>query len=445
MAAMNRIRTQLSVVAERLRSSLWTIPSLGVLAGAVGALLLARLGDAGAWVLPVFVGSPDSARSVLSVIAGSTMTVTSLTFSLTVVALQVASGQFTPRLMRSFLSDRGNKVVLSIFLGTFTLSLLLLQAVQGESADLALHVPTLGVTVAIIAAMASIIALVYFIHHLTQQLRIDRVIDKVANDTIHIVKHQFQPAIVDEESPDPSLPDDAVAIPTPRSGHVNDIAVDDLLEAAAAAGLSLHLRPVIGAYAVKGTTLAWAWSRSGELDVEAAKDMVVDNVRMGRDRTLTHDASFGVRQLVDIGVRALSPGINDPTTAVETVQQITRILRELARHDVGTLLRKRNGQVLVVPRLDFGAHLSLAVDQILRYGAGDPQVLRALAVLLRDVAEGLDGQMRKEATADKIDEVEQVTRGQGFREHELEPVLDALEVAREVLAGIPADTRPAAS
>ncbi|MBY5162773.1 DUF2254 domain-containing protein [Salsipaludibacter albus] len=443
---MDTLRLWATHRLQQLRSSLWVIPAFGVALGLAAALLLAPLGDTGAWLLPLFVGSADSARSVLSVIAGSTMTVTSLTFSLTVVALQVASGQFTPRLMRSFLADRGNKVVLAIFLGTFTLSLVLLQAVQGETDRFALSVPTLGVSVAIIAALASIIALVYFIHHLTQQLRIDRVMARVGDQTVAAIEATFRPARLDDDVDEVELPDDVTVVPAPRTGHLDDFDADAMLDAAADAGLSVRLRPVVGAFVTGDTTLAWAWRPDGgTVDVDEARRVVVEHVVLATDRSLGHDPSFGIRQLVDIGTRALSPGVNDPTTAVQAIQHLTRILRTMAGHDLGTLVRARDDVTVMIPRPNFADHLAMAVNQLLHYGRHDAEVLRALAQLVRDVAEGVTGPTRHEALATQLGRIARTVGDADMDDVERAPVDDAIQVARDVLGGQDAGADPHAS
>ena len=399
---METVNLRLSALRESLQSSLWVFPSIGVLVGIVAAWWLGQLDDAGTSLPFVFQGSADSARSILSTIAGSTMTVTSLTFSLTVVALQVASGQFTPRLMRTFLSDRGNQAVLAVFLGTFAYALVLLQGVQAASDRIQRSVPAIGVTVAVAAALVSVSALVYFIHHLTVQLRVDKVMQHVAEDTITVVEATFQPAIVDDEPPeDVAIPDDAVRVAAPRSGYLTGIAVDQLVRAVTDAGASVRLRPSPGQWVVQDTTLAWVWWSSDDDHVEDRHDrarvLVRAHIHIADSRTLEADPSFGIRQLVDIAIRALSPGINDPTTAVEAIRQMSRILVVLGHRDLGTIRRRADGGSVVVPRPDFAAHLRLACDQILRYGRSEPAVVGALAELLWDLAETCDGHHRRDA------------------------------------------------
>lgn len=439
---METINLRLTALRDTLKSSLWVFPAIAVVIGVAAALALEQLGDRGAGLAMIFVGSADSARSVLSTIAGSTITVTSLTFSLTVVALQVASGQFTPRLMRTFLSDRGNQTVLAVFLGTFAYSLTLLQKVQAESDRIQRSVPAIGVTVAVLAALASVGALVYFIHHLTVQLRVDKVMQTVADDTIRVVRAAFDPAVIDDDPPSvPEVPDDAVSVASPHSGYLTGLAVESLVDVATKAHVSIRMRPAQGDWVVEGTTIAWVWPSSTDTgrtrlrtlaaaesrptdavdkltshdrdlphlaassddgpDAEevdrAARQLVTSHIHIASSRTLESAPSFGIRQLVDIAIRALSPGINDPTTAVEGIRQITRILVVLGTYDLGTIRRIAGPGSVILPRPDFGDHLRLAVDQILRYGATEPAILRALAVMLRDLAEVCEGDTRRDA------------------------------------------------
>lgn len=460
---METIRLRLTALRESLQSSLWLFPSISVVMGIAAAWWLGQLGDAGTSLPVVFRGSADSARSVLATIAGSTMTVTSLTFSLTVVALQVASGQFTPRLMRTFLSDRGNQVVLAIFLGTFAYSLVLLQGVQAASIRIDRSVPAIGVTVAVLAALASVSALVYFIHHLTVQLRVDKVMQQVAHDTISVIRATFEPAIVDEEPPDvPEVPTDAIVVTAPRSGYLTGIALNTLVGGATSDDVSVHLRPSPGQWIVADTTLAWVWpnarddadrsdgdsgdrpgsrsddrpdgTTSDDAD-DAASRLVRGNVHIASSRTLEADASFGIRQLVDIAIRALSPGTNDPTTAVEGIRQMSRVMVVLGHHDLGTIRRRAGAGTVVVPRAGFRNHLRLATDQVLRYGRGEPAVVRALATMLHDLAETCDGDHRRDAILDEAKLLDAAMVDAELPRQAAAPVRELLVAVREALDG----------
>jgi len=460
---METIRLRLTGLREALESSLWLFPGIGVAVGVVAAFWLGQLGDLGTGLPFVFAGSADSARAVLSTIAGSTITVTSLTFSLTVVALQVASGQFTPRLMRTFLSDRGNQTVLAVFLGTFSFALVLLQGVQAESDRITRSIPALGVTAATGLALASVIALVYFFHHLTVQLRVDKVMRQVADSAIEEVRTTFRPAVVDEQPPAmPDVPDDAVTVLAPTSGYLANVALDGLVDAATRADLTVRLRPGLGSWVVDNTTIAWTWPSGDEPDLhrddlsqldtldddasdaERARQLVLDNIYITSSRTLDSDASFGVRQLVDIAIRALSPGVNDPTTAVEAVRQTSRVMVVLGAHDLGTIRRVAGNGSVTVPRPDFSEHLRLAVDQVLRYGAQEPAVLRALAIMLRDLAETCEGSHRLDPINDEAKLVRDALDRADIPSAAATQVAEVLDAVRSAARGTTTPTPPRA-
>lgn len=473
---MEKLRLRLAALRDSLASSLWVLPALAVAVGIILGEWLGRLGNVAFASQLVFVGSADSARAILSTIAGSTVTVTSLTFSLTVVALQVASGQFTPRLMRTFLSDRGNQVVLAIFLGTFAYSLALLRFVRGQSDRFDRSIPSVGVTVAVVAALVAVFALVYFIHHLTVQLRVDKVMDEVATTTISVIAATFEPARLGDGHPDDlALPEDPIVVVAPASGYLNGIATDQLVRRAGEGGWSVRLRPAIGQYVVEGATLAWVWRRQvpdadpagreagdegeqgkqgdegeegdiretvvvtksslPEASIEQARHLVLDSVYLSSSRTLASNPSFGIRQLVDIAIRALSPGINDPTTAVQAVRQIGRVLGTLADRDLGPLVRAANTGFVVLPRPTFTDHLRLATDQVLRYGAGEPAVLRAVAMMAHDLAEVSQDEMRHDAIGDIGILVTTLLQDADLPATAARPVHEALDALQAVLDG----------
>lgn len=470
---MDKVKLRLDALRDSLASSLWLLPAVAVAAGVAGGEWFGRLGDVGSDLTFVFVGSADSARAILSTIAGSTITVTSLTFTLTVVALQVASGQFTPRLMRTFLSDRGNQMVLAIFIGTFAYSLTLLRHVQAESDLFARRIPSVGVTVAVVLSLLAISALVYFIHHLTMQLRVDRVMEDIANRTIRVIHDTFEPATIEDDPPgNLGVPTHPVVIAAPVSGHLNGIATERLVRKAEAANLSVRLRPALGQWVVAGTTLGWAWrttlrevdARDDDADVagDQAQDpsddgdltetvvvdarelpddvvattraVVVDNVHLGRSRTMEGDAAFGIRQLVDIAIRALSPGINDPTTAVQALRQMSRVLTELSNRDTGPLIRRAGTGFVVLPRPSFASHMLLATDQIIRYGGREPAVLHGIALLLHDLAEVCDNDARRDVIRDHAGRVEATLAAATLPDSAAAPVHQALAAVHATLS-----------
>lgn len=432
---------RLSAVRERLRSSLWFWPALAVSIAIVAGTVLPVLEDADGESVLGFAGTPEGARAVLATVAGSLITVTGLTFSLTVVALQVASNQFTPRLMSTFLSDRGNQAVLSVFLATFAYTLAVLRSVRSPTEGTGSFVPDFAVAVGLVLTVLSVAMLVYFFDHLTQQLRVESVLAELQRDTLALVRHQLPLRDLDAGSA-PTLPDvsdDALALRALRSGYLQNVDVDRLLRAALDHGVVVHLRPVVGAHMTVGTTVAWAvpaTNASEPLDVESLTRDVHRGIHQGRERTLQQDVAFGVRQLVDIAARALSPGINDPATAVATLGAVATVLAELAERRLDPLVRTDDqGQVrAVITQPSFGEVLALACDQPRRYGRGEPAVLTELLRMLTDLAEVSSDEKDRQAVRTQVAATIEVAEAADLNDAELARVRTVARHARKALA-----------
>ena len=386
-----KLPPRLGAVVENLRGSLWLIPTVSVLA-AIGV---------GAWLssfdVPeqspirhvVFPGGPEGARGVLQAVATSVITVTSLVFSLTVVALQLASTQFSPRLLRTFLRRPSNQIVLSIFIATFVYSLVVLRSIRSTDA---VFVPDLAVTVGFGLALMSVGALVFFINHITTEIRVDTLMWRVEQDTVTAIDTMHPDAYDADRSPPllPQRPSDAVPVPSTRSGIIQAVAEDALRGAQTDHDVTILLARHVGDHVVEDGTLAWLWVPDGTPPphLPSAAQAINRAVTIGHERTMQQDISYGIRQLVDIAVKAMSPGINDPTTAGDAVGHLASILTVLARRSLDPLvLSDPSGRVCVfVQQPSFPDYLESAVSQIRRYGAADPEVLLALLDLCREVA-----------------------------------------------------------
>lgn len=402
-------RLRLSVLHERLRASLWLWPAISVTASVVVGTLLPALEGPDARIGLSAVGTPEGARAVLSTVAGSTITVTGLTFSLTVVALQVASSQFTPRVLGSFLADRGNQAVLSVFLSTFVYSLTVLRSVRSVADGVEPFVPDAAVALALVLTLLSVAMLVYFFHHLTQQLRVESVLAEVQSDTLSQIRRHLP--LREEQAPRsdlPEVPEGALTLRALGAGHLQAVNADVLERVATDHDLVVRLRPVLGAHVTEGTTLAWAWAahedtESLSVGADELARAVHQGIHLGRERTLQQDVAFGVRQLVDIAARALSPGVNDPTTAVATIGAVATVMAELTRRRLEPIVRTDEGGLVraAVPQPSFAEVLALACDQPRRYGREEPAVLAELLRMLTDLAELVrDGPDRRAVRAE---------------------------------------------
>lgn len=387
------MRTFLSTWWERLRSSYWVIPTL-LAAAAVGLSALTLHIDTrinpkwardSAWV---WAGGAEGARSMLATIASSTITVAGVVFSITILTLTLASSQFGPRLLRNFMSDRGTQLVLGVFVATFLYCLLVLRAVRGTEA--LTIVPFLSVTGGVALALMSVGFLIYFIHHVSTAIMAENVIARVAVDLRSNIDRLFpdtlRPADTEEASHSQmTAPEgDSRPIRSPSSGFVQAIAMDGLLALAKRNDLTLHLEYRPGEFVAEGAVLAMATPRANI--GEDLSDHVVSHFFFGNERTPTQDVEYSVDQLVEVAVRALSPGTNDPFTAINCIEWLgVALIRLTGRRLPSRSLRDDGGRLRVVTRdTDFQGIADAALNQVRQYGCSSVAVtIRLLNVLAR--------------------------------------------------------------
>jgi len=373
------------VLREYVRGSLWVLPTLSVLAAlAVGAVLSSV--SIGPRSPLAFQGTPDDARTLLFGITGTMVTVIALLLGLAVVALQLSSTQFSPRLLRNFLRDRPNQVVLSAFVATFAYSAAGLYTVGVSGGNRTAAFPRLAVSGAIVLLFVSLGLLVFFADHLVHSIQVDAIMETVQRSTLAVIRD----GLLTGGQESPAVPAWAVPVMSRRSGYVQAVHPGTLLPHAARHGVCLRLRPRVGEHVVAGTTLAWIWRASAgdpAPDPQAFARVLDAGVRIGFERTLEQDAAFGIRQLVDVACKALSPAVNDPYTAVQAVDHLSVIFCTLARRPLGNhVARDGGGAAVIVPGRRFGEYLAVMCGLIRRYGAGEPTVAHALLRLLSSCA-----------------------------------------------------------
>ncbi|MGE6763066.1 DUF2254 domain-containing protein [Corallococcus interemptor] len=390
MRILTRLRN--TRLAETLGTSYWLLPALCVVAAMAlssGAEALdARLQQAeSAWYL--FRGGPEGARSVLSAVASSMMTFSGLVFSVTILVLQQASNQYSPRIMRTFLSDRQSQLTLGIFVGTFVYALLTLRTVRGTSEELHIqaHVPSLSVWLALVLVLACVGAFILFIHHVAQSIRAVVILGRIRDETSATLERMY-PEGVGQDTREPELrrPPTPPSLVVPHAGSSGVLVTVDeerLMSCAKKAGVVVGLVPMMGDFVPHGAPLFEVWGDAAKLDVKA----LADAVGTGPERTLQQDTAFGFRQLVDVAERALSAGINDPTTAVQAIDPIHDLLRRMVHRRFPSPSRQDDtGELrLLCPRPDWDTYVRLAVDEVRLFGAGDLQVARRLRFLVQDL------------------------------------------------------------
>ncbi len=431
---------------DALRASYWFVPTLMTLtavAASQGALALDRLlletgSEVVGWLHGA--GDPDGARTLLSTVAGSMITVAGVIFSILIVAMALASSQFGPRLIRGFLRDRGNQVVLGIFIGTFVYCLLVLRDVPLEPGTMT--VPQLAVTLALLLALAGVAVLIYFIHHAAASIQASHVIEVAGADLDRAIHHTF-PAREDDDGvyralgPEDALPegfrDAARTVVAAGSGYVQEIDTDGLLELAREHDLVIELLHGRGSFVVEERPLARLEGEPGE----EIREKIAGALVLGPGRASTRDVERGVRQLAEVAVRALSPGTNDPFTAGAAIRRLGQSLALLGDRKLPTpAFRDEEGTIrLFVPTPTVSELLDLAFDQVRHYGRSDPHVPLELletmtAVGIRARQPGLRRDLIRHAGIIRHAAVEALAE-----EADRERVEAAYETAKAVLSG----------
>ena len=372
-----RIRKLLSDLGE----TFWLIPALMVLGGvllAVGLVRLDRGGLVPRWLLEsswLYSGGATGARTLLGAVASSTIGVAGTVFSITIAALSLAAGQMGPRLLRNFTRDRGNQVTLGAFLGTFSYALMVLRSVRtpGEGD----FVPHLSLSVGILLAFVCVATLVYFVGHMAGRINVDTVIELVSED----VRSAIQRLTTDKEQsivPSAAFWHGAEPVIDRRRGYLQQLDEGGLADWAAEHKTAIRLLVRPGHYIFPGAPVAVMAP-----PVEAADAAIRNATALGAQRAGSADIEFAVRQLVEVAVRALSPGINDPHTAISVLDRLGAALCDVAPLHLSSGVSLREGRLaLVVPSIDYDGLTDTMFHMIRQNGAHNPAVLiRMLEVL----------------------------------------------------------------
>jgi uncharacterized membrane protein len=361
--------------------SLWFIPVLCVMVGVLlsfGTIAIDRNFDY-ELVPASLVGGPDAALAILSTVAVSMVSLTALVLTITMVVVQLAMGQFTPRIVQRILQDKPSQIAIGLFVATFVHAVLAIREViptgDGEGT-----VPGVAVITAFVLVLASIAVLVLYVHHIGRALRVSALIELVGKDTRRLVDRYYP----DEGEAVAALPGSDHVIAAVESGVITVIGYDVLIEEAARAGCVLELMPALGEFVPAGAPLFTVHGQPSGLDERKVREGLV----LKLERTLDQDVAYGFRMLVDIAERSLSDSpFQDPTTAVQAVDRLHDCLRQLARRPFPDgRYRDESGEVrLVVRQMNWEAYVHLAFDEIRMAGAGSPQVSRRLKAALTDL------------------------------------------------------------
>lgn len=382
-----------------LLDSLWFIPGAITLVGAVLAVLLVNINDAVLGGLDpttrwwAFGGSAEGAAGVLGAIASSIITVTGVVFSVTIVALQLASSQFTPRVLRQFTADRANQIVLGVFIGTFTYTLLVQRTLRSGNGQE--YVPNIAVTGAVVLALVSIGFLIFFINHAARSIQASVIIDGVTRDTLDVVRDTFPERLREgERAHTPAAgdytggrEDEPRRIGARAAGYIQSVDTRALRNLARQRQLLVQLEVDIGRYVLPGDDIMSVWPAS-DVDDDIVRELR-DALLLGIERTPHQDLKLGVIELMDIAVKAMSPSVNDPTTALNAIDRMGEILLELAWRRRGDHVETSpDGRPLLITRRpELDDTVGIAFDQVRHYAAGNPTVAIAMIRLLGRLAD----------------------------------------------------------
>jgi uncharacterized membrane protein len=363
---------------HQVRTRIWLIPFLGLLGGLGLAVVTIAVDRAHHFSLisQAVTGTPTDVETILSTAATALVTLTSVVLSLTLVAVQLAMGQFSPRIVGALLNDRLSQAAIALFTGTFSYTMLVIREVNDKTGA----IPGVSVLTSYALILGSVLALVLFVHHAGHGIRVSGLIDLVGDRT----RDQLETVYPHRHADAPPLPDGREVLTSPAPGNIVHVDYDRLVAIARQAESRLELLVMMGDFVPGGAPL---FRVAGTLS-EKQRQQVLGCVLLGPERTHDDDPSYGIRKLVDIAERSIaSSPFEDPTTTVMALHRLYDCLRILADRDIPPGRRcDADGRLRLTMRvLDWDGYVRLAFDEIRLAGAGSPQVTRRLRAILESL------------------------------------------------------------
>ena len=405
-----------------LRSSLWLIPSCMAISAVFLSLAVPYLDqifspktiDALRWLSNM---GPEGAMTLLSTIAGSMITIAGVVFSITIVALTLASAQFGPRLLGNFLRDRGNQVVLGTFVATFLYCLLVLRTIHMDPNG---HTPYWGTLVGLLLAVCSLGVLIYFMHHIAVSIQAPHLIAVVYGELEESMTRLFPERMGQEQEREENkeyicqvmarIEQEGTELTADTSGYLQAIESEQLIEIAREQKLMLllHYRP--GQFIIKETSFGKVLA-DGRWDPSLAGN-IKKQLICGVQRTQEQDLEFSVHQLVEVAVRALSPGVNDPFTCIQCLDHLSALLCQLVGRKFPSPYRYDKDQALriIAPPVTFSIIIDAAFDQIRQHGKGNVAVTIRLLEGLGRIAECAEDNQRRQAIFRHVELIQRGSR-----------------------------------
>jgi uncharacterized membrane protein len=449
---MNRVRQ----LFNDARSSFWFVPSLAVVDGIVAALALieadAVWGDRWLALWPRLFGvGAEGARQMLSTLAGSMMSLMGITFSMTLVALALASSQYTSRILRNFMGSRATQTTLGVFAGIFTYCLIVLRSIRGGDAG---FIPSGAVLFAFVLALAGVVVLIFFIHHIATSIQAVSIIASITQETNAAVDRVLPEMQVREPDGAEDAMDEQVLapldartwypVPAQVSGYIQGVDEDAILDLARNHRTIVRMERGVGAFAVEGAALA-----SLALTYPPDQGMIATLNRaysISRHRTIEQDPAFGIRQIVDIALKALSPGVNDTSTAVMCVDYLTAVLARLSGRCYPPSHRYEGEALRVIATVPtFEALLAEALDQIRGSAEGNVAIIARMLGALETLADLTDSPRRRRAIRDQMRWLAEVAGRTIASKHDRDRLARRLTDVREALKAEPSLSRGSAA
>jgi uncharacterized membrane protein len=374
--------SRLQLLWSRLRSNLWFVPTVIVVSASTLALVLVELEslvgiEQTARFPRLFGAGAEGARGMLSAIASATITVAGVVFSVTIVALSQTATQHTSRVLRNFMSDRTNQVVLGAFVGIHAYCLIVLRTIRGGDADP--FVPSLATIGGVALAFVGIGLLIHFIHHIATALQSSRILAAIHRETKRSIERLYPEPLgeADQGGEEVEAIDGAgtwLRLPASSTGYIQSVAGEPLLDIACEYDAVVRLPNRIGDFVVESMPLVEIDARS-PLD-DAARERLQKAIVIGEQRTAEQDVAFGLRQIADIALKALSPAVNDPTTARMCIDYLGALLLELSRRRFPSQRRYVEGKLRLIAALPtFDALVGVATAEVVEASRGQADVL----------------------------------------------------------------------
>jgi uncharacterized membrane protein len=433
---------------SNLRSSFWFMPSLMVAVSMAFATALIEADSAGSdrWLSQwprLFGVGPEGARQMLATLAGSMMTVMGITFSMTLLALALASGQYTSRILRNFMRSRVTQATLGIFAGIFAYCLIVLRTIRGGS-GIVEFVPSLAVFFAFVLALGGVGVLIFFIHHIASSIQASSIIASVAQETIASIDRLFPERL--GHGPDEDEDRDEVlksleertwhAVPAKMNGYIQNVDNDALLRLARDRQTVVRMERGIGAFVVQNTALA-SLALEDPPD-QATIDALNEAYSVGRYRTVEQDPAFGIRQMVDMALKALSPGVNDTSTAVMCVDYLSAVLAQLASRKFPALRRYQGNELRVIAIAPtFEALLAEAFEQIRGSAEGNVAIMARMLSAFETLAELTVSPRRRQALHEQVQGIAELAGRTTEATHDRARIARRLKEVREALEAKP--------